>query len=99
MVRLAASHVAQGPLREARAAGSGCVSALEQDAQQDDAGDPDQPEGDREAVEGALDDAGTTEVGGETASEEARETAALAAVEQNEHDHRNGRDDEHDRQE
>ncbi len=65
---------------------SGSAAALQQQAQGDDASEPDHAGADRDPVEVALGDGGASETAGDAASEHVREPAAPALVEQDQQD-------------
>src|SRR4051794_35335791 len=72
------------------------VAGLQQEAQPDDAGEPDQADADRDPVEVALGDRGTAESAGDAAAEHVGQAAATSLVQKHEENHEEARDDEQD---
>src|SRR6478735_7338355 len=71
----------------------------EQQAQRDDAGEPDDADADREPVEVALGDRRAAQRAGDTATEHVGEAAAATLVQEDQHDHQEAGDDQDDREE
>ena len=77
----------------------GQSAGLEQQTERDDAREPDQPDADRDAVEVALGDRGSTEAARDPATEHVGEPAAPALVEQDQQDQQQAGEDEQDGEE
>src|SRR4051812_23387683 len=74
----------------------GSVVRLEQEPETDDAGEPDEADADRDAVEVALGHRRPAETAGHPASEHVGQAAPTALVQQHEQDHQHAADDEQD---